>query len=159
MHDRGNADAARIGERLEPRRDIDAVAIDVVAVDDDVAEIDADPQLDCRFAWRQYARSDSVLNVDSAFDRVDDARELNQRSVADQLDDAAITGSDRGIEEAFAKVLQCGERAGLVAGHQARIADHIGGQNRRQPPIGLSFRHDNSSHQRAKRPPMRDGLM
>src|SRR5437763_4316022 len=42
----GDADAAGRCEALEPRRDIDAVTIDVVRRHDDVAEIDADAQLD-----------------------------------------------------------------------------------------------------------------
>ena len=41
-----DADRAGLGERLEPRGDVDAIAKDVVAVDDDVAEIDADPQFE-----------------------------------------------------------------------------------------------------------------
>ena len=45
-HRRGDADAARLGQRLEPRRDVHAVAEDVVVLDDDVAEIDADAELD-----------------------------------------------------------------------------------------------------------------
>ena len=41
-----DADRAGLGERLEPGGDVDAIAKDVVAVDDHVAEIDADPQLE-----------------------------------------------------------------------------------------------------------------
>jgi hypothetical protein len=33
-----DADAARVGDAFEPRRDVDAVAVDVVAIDDDVAD-------------------------------------------------------------------------------------------------------------------------
>ena len=42
----GDANAARLGDAFQPRRDVDAVAEDVVAVDDDVADIDADAELD-----------------------------------------------------------------------------------------------------------------
>src|SRR5207247_4754247 len=45
-HDTADADAARLGERLEAGGDVDAVAIDVVVVADDVADIDADAELD-----------------------------------------------------------------------------------------------------------------
>ena len=41
-----DADCAGLGERLEPGGDVDAVAEDVVAVDDHVAEIDADAQFE-----------------------------------------------------------------------------------------------------------------
>ena len=46
VHPRRDADAARLGQAFEPRRDIDAVAKDVAVLDDDVAEIDADAELD-----------------------------------------------------------------------------------------------------------------
>jgi hypothetical protein len=42
----GNADPAGLGERFQPRRDIDTVAEDVVALGDDVAEIDTDAPAD-----------------------------------------------------------------------------------------------------------------
>jgi chemotaxis regulatin CheY-phosphate phosphatase CheZ len=41
-----DANAARSGQRLQARRDIDAITKDIVAVDDDVADIDADPKLE-----------------------------------------------------------------------------------------------------------------
>ena len=45
-HDAADADSAGLGQRFEARRDIDAIAEDVVAVDDDVADIDADPKIE-----------------------------------------------------------------------------------------------------------------
>jgi hypothetical protein len=45
-HRAADADPARLGQAFEPRRDIDAVAVNVVLVDDDVADIDADAELD-----------------------------------------------------------------------------------------------------------------
>jgi hypothetical protein len=41
-----DADTARLGEALEARRDVDAVAVDVVVLDDHVAEVDADAEPD-----------------------------------------------------------------------------------------------------------------
>jgi hypothetical protein len=45
-HRARDADAAGLGQRFQPRGDIDAVAEDVAAFGDDVAEIDADAKLD-----------------------------------------------------------------------------------------------------------------
>src|SRR5215831_721492 len=42
----GDANAAGRGQAFEARGDIDAVAVDVVGGDNDVAEIDADAELD-----------------------------------------------------------------------------------------------------------------
>jgi len=46
VHCPGNADPARLGERLQTRRDIDPVAEDVAALDKNVAEIDPDAEPD-----------------------------------------------------------------------------------------------------------------
>ena len=45
-HRARNADAAGLGQPLEPRRDVDPVTIDIVAIDDDVAHVDSDPEPD-----------------------------------------------------------------------------------------------------------------
>ena len=41
-----NRDAARFSNSLDPRRDVDAISQDVLALDDDVADVDAYPELD-----------------------------------------------------------------------------------------------------------------
>jgi hypothetical protein len=41
-----NRDTARFGDALDPRRDVDAVAKDILAVYDDIADVDADAKLD-----------------------------------------------------------------------------------------------------------------
>ncbi len=45
-----DADAARLGQLLQARGDVDAVAEDVVVLADHVAEVDADPELDLALA-------------------------------------------------------------------------------------------------------------
>jgi hypothetical protein len=42
----GDANGTRLGESLEAGGDVDAIAEDVAAVDDNVAEIDTDPELE-----------------------------------------------------------------------------------------------------------------
>ena len=46
MYRVGDEYSAGIGERFDPCRDVDAVAIKIVALDDHVAEVDADAQFD-----------------------------------------------------------------------------------------------------------------
>jgi hypothetical protein len=43
-HHPRDADPARLRERFQARRDIDAVTEDVVVLDDDVTEVDPDPE-------------------------------------------------------------------------------------------------------------------
>ena len=50
VDDRGNANATGLGQRLEPRGNVDTVAVDVVALNDHITEIDSDPQYDLRLA-------------------------------------------------------------------------------------------------------------
>ncbi len=139
IDDRGDADAARLGQRLQPRGDVDAVAINVVAVDDDVAEIDADPEGDARPGGRQVVHG--ALDGHGALDRIDDRGELDQRAVADQLDDASAMGGHRRIEDGLAVALERIERAGFVGAHHPRIADDIRRKDRGQPPYGALLRH------------------
>ena len=143
VDDRGDADAARFGDRLQSGSDVHAVAIDIVGFDNDVAEVDADAQDDNRrravLVRRQSSRA---LNRERAIDRVDDARELDDRAIADQLHDAAVVSGDCRIEHGFAMPLQGGQRAGLVRSHQPRIADHVSGKNGRKLTVNALFGHE-----------------
>ena len=146
IDDGRNADAAGLGQRFETGGDIDAVAVNVVALDDDVAEIDADPQNDFRLAQR-FVRHKAVraLHGERAMDGIDDAAEFHDRAVADQLDDAPVMGGDRGIEYHLAVLLERGERALLVDPHKTRIADHVGREDRRELTVDAFFGHGRQS--------------
>jgi hypothetical protein len=54
----GNEDAVFWRMALETGRDVDPIAEDIIAIDDDVAEIDADTELD-----RRFARSRMIINA------------------------------------------------------------------------------------------------
>ena len=87
----GDANTAWLRHRLQTRGDVDAVAIDVVALDDDVAEIDADAKPDLpRFGGALIAIGHPALDHGSTLDGIDDAGELDERTVAHELDDAAM---------------------------------------------------------------------
>ena len=139
MDDVGDENAAVRRLAFEPRRDIDAVAKDVVALDDDVAEVDADAEVD-RPLRRDVALAHRALDRDGAFDRVDGAAELDQRAVAHHLDDAAVARGDGGIEHLAPDLSQRGERAGLVLAHHAAVADDVGGEDRRESSRDRLFR-------------------
>jgi hypothetical protein len=76
-------DAAWLGELLQAGGDVDAVAVDVLAVDDHVAEVDADAERK-PVLGRQggVALAQGLLDADSAGQRLDDAREVGQHAVA-----------------------------------------------------------------------------
>src|SRR5262249_20268494 len=114
-----DADPAGLRQSFQSRGDIDAVAVDVVAVDDDVADIDADPELDPRLRRLVgIALVHAALNLDGATHGIDDAGEFGQQAVAGGLDDAALVFVDLGIEHRAPVGLQPGERSFLVEAHQ-----------------------------------------
>ena len=133
---RRDADTARLGERLEPCGDVDPVAVNVVVLDDDVAEVDADPERDAPvLRHTRVALGQALLHLDRALHRLDHARELDQRAIAHQLDDAAVVLGDLRFDEFLAMRLERCERARLVGRHEPRVADHVRSQNRCQPAL------------------------
>ena len=94
-------DAADRRERLQPRRDVDALAVDVVALDDDVAEIDADAIAQALgFGRSRLGRFHRLLDRRARRSTADDdARELDQHAVAHQLEDAPAMRGDARIEQ------------------------------------------------------------
>jgi hypothetical protein len=132
----GNEHPAGIRERLHPRRDIDAVTIEVVALDDHVAEIDADAQFDAA------VRGDTgiplghrLLHLDRAAHRIDDAGKFHHQAVARGFDNAAVVLGDLWIDRLAAQRFEAFERAFLVRPHQLRIPRHIGGEDRREAAL------------------------
>src|SRR5262249_51950994 len=97
---RTDADPARLGERLQARSDVDAIAKDVALLDDDVADIDAHAKLDA--ALRRHAgiaNDHFALHLDGAALGVDDTGEFDEETVAGRLDDATAVLGDLGIAE------------------------------------------------------------
>jgi hypothetical protein len=92
-------DLSGLSQRLNARRDVDTVAEDVFTIDDDVAEVNADPKLDsliCRH--RDVAVGHAALHVDGTPHGVDHAGELEEQAVTHRLDDAAPMFCDLGVD-------------------------------------------------------------
>ena len=83
-------DPAGLRQRFEARGDIDAVAEDVVALGDHVAEIDANAKPDALFVgYLGFAVEHAALHLGRTAHRIDDARKLHEQAVAGGFDDAA----------------------------------------------------------------------
>ncbi len=146
-HDARHAKAARLGQAFEPRRDIHSVAEDVVAVDDDVAEIDPDPEVDAPvFGDFGIAVDHRPLDLDGAADRIDDAGKLDQHAVAGGLDDAAAMLGDLRVGKLASMGFEPRQRSFLVCSHQPRVAGRIGGEDRGETAF------DRLSHRPSPRP-------
>ena len=84
----GQDDAAGRRVLLQPRREVDAVAVDVAAAADHLADVDRDPERDeVLGALGSALLGDRRLHGLRPFDRVERARELRQHAVAGRLDD------------------------------------------------------------------------
>jgi hypothetical protein len=90
-----DADAPRRRQRLQPCRDVDAIAVNVVAVGDHVAEIDPDAKAQAALLGKiEIAVGHRALDFGRTAHRVDDAGEFRQHAVAGGLDDAAVMLAD-----------------------------------------------------------------
>ena len=151
-HDPANADPAGLGERFQARRDIHTVAEDVVFLSDHVAKIDADPKLGALVVWDfRFAVNHSALDLHSAAHGVHNTRKLRQEAIASVLHNPAAVLPDLRIDQFPEVCLEAFVRTFLVRPHQARIARHIGREDRREP-AGLA--HDASPI--ARRRPVRN---
>ena len=76
----GEADCAGLGDALQPRGDIDAVAHQIaVGLLDDVAQMDADAEFNPPiFSHAGVALDHAVLHLDRATHGVDDAAKLDE---------------------------------------------------------------------------------
>jgi hypothetical protein len=148
VHRIGDEHPAGVGQGLDACGDIDAVAIEVVALDDHVAEIDADAQFDAAVRpGTGVPLGHRLLHRDRAAHRVDDAGKFHQQAVAGGLDDPPAVLGDLRIEELTAQRFQTFERALLIRPHQPRIPRHIGGEDRGEA-AGLAHASSPSARRR-----------
>ncbi len=119
LHSRRDADPAGLGQRFQTRGDIDPVAKDVAILDDNVAHVDADAQLDAVVGGHTgVAPGHLALHLDGAAQPIHHTAELDEQPVAGGLDDAALVLGDFRIEELAAQRLEAFEGAALVGADQ-----------------------------------------
>ena len=98
--DTGDRDAACLARGLKSGRYVHAVAVNVITLGHDVAEVDADAKREA------FVRRDvdipfhhPFLNLDGALDRVDDGGEFQQQAIAHGLDDTAVEFRDQRVDQ------------------------------------------------------------
>jgi hypothetical protein len=125
-HDSAYANPAGFSQHFQARRDIDAIAKDVIAINDDVTNIDADTKVQSLIRGNAFvALGHGSLHVNCAAHCIDDAREFQQQAVTGRLDDAAVMLRDLGIDKLPPVGFQCRQRAAVVHAHEARVPGHI----------------------------------
>src|SRR5215467_5679195 len=98
-----NHDAARLSQRFQPRRYVDAIAKNVVTINDDVADIDTDTELDAFLSGDiGIALNHAALDVDGAAHRVDYTSMLDKHAIAGGLNNTTAVFGNLRIDEFFA---------------------------------------------------------
>jgi len=102
----GKTNFARFGQRLDAGDYIDASALDIISVNDDIPDIYADPKQKRAVATALAELTNLFLYIDGAGKGVHGARELYERTVAHQFNHSARVTGDRGIDDVTAQRLQ-----------------------------------------------------
>ncbi len=132
MYRSGDAYPSRLGEGLEARSDVHAVTVDVVAVDDDFPEVDADAELEPACLWHfPVALRELALHGNRAGDGVGNRRELGENGITGKVHDDAAVALHR-IGHAVEIGAQGPMGADLVLAAEAAVAGDIGIDNGRQ---------------------------
>jgi hypothetical protein len=131
-HRAADQDAAGLGQRLQPRSDVDALAEQVAAVDHHVAEIEPDAELHPPVGGQlPVALLQLALDLDRALHRLDDAGELRQQAVAGGVDHAPVVAGDE-AGHGVPVLAQRGQGRRLVGFHQPAVAGDVGAEDRGQ---------------------------
>src|SRR5262249_22295523 len=135
-------DGARLGDALQPRRDVDAVAVDILAFNDDVAKVDANPEFDAAaFGRGTVALNHARLDGDCTAHGLDRASEGHQQPIAGPLNDAATVSSDQGSDAPAGMRNEPTKRALLVVAHEPAIAGDVKRHDRCNFAFGVLILH------------------
>src|SRR5262249_3378123 len=118
LHPSRDTDASWLCEPLQTRRYIYAFSVDVIAIDDDVPDVDAHPELDPVLLGNvSVAFRHPPLNLDGTPQRIHDAGELDQHPVSGGLDDASAMLGNLWVHQLSPVRLELSERAFFVSAH------------------------------------------
>src|SRR5208282_221833 len=128
-----DVDPAGLRQTLQPRGGVDPLAVNQVAIGDDIAHGDRDPKLNTPVVRHLFSvLRHFALHFDRAGHGIDDAVELDQQAIAHAAHDAAFVRHDCRIEEIAPDGVERRQGTLLVDPHQAGIADDIGAHDDRK---------------------------
>jgi hypothetical protein len=137
-----NTDSARLAQDLKPGRHIDTVTEDVFVLNDDVALVHPDPELD-PLVHRQFsiALGHSSLDSHRAAHSLHSAWVLDENPISGRLDDAPVILGDVGIDHFTSNGFNSTKRSPLILAHQPAVADHVCHQDSREPALQMRVIH------------------
>ena len=124
------ANSTRLGKSLQPGRDIDRIAEEIVALNHDIADVDtnAEPHLLTGRAIR-ILLGYGVLHRDRTLHGVDSAGEIGDEAIARCIEDPGSVRGDQGIDDAPVRG-EGAKGADLISPHETAITFDIGGEDR-----------------------------
>jgi hypothetical protein len=123
---RRDTDAAGFGYAFKAGSNVDTVPEDIIIIDDDVPNVNADAKFDPSvLRHRQILLRYAALDFNGTAYCIDGAGKLDQHTVAGRLDDSTSMGGYRWINKGPSDFLQPNQRAFFVGPHQAAIPSDI----------------------------------
>src|SRR6266478_2035319 len=117
-----DANPARLRKSLQAGRDINGVAEEIVALHDDIADVQPDPKPHLLTGRSiRILPAYGVLHFDSAFNGIDGAGEIGDETIASRVEDPTAMRGDESIDND--PVGREGTKgADLIEPHQAAVA-------------------------------------
>lgn len=104
--------------------------MNILILDDHISNINADPKLKFLFMISGcFSIHHIFLPSDGAVESVHYTSELDQQAVTNEFDYSTIVLGDERFQHLVPQVGEMPKRTRFVCPHEARIADHVGGQN------------------------------
>jgi hypothetical protein len=126
----GNANPTRFCNAFETGGNVDAVTMYVIALDDNVTEMDPNSKQQLSvFGLVPVSPRGATLNVYRALNRIDDAAELDQEPIAHGFDEAAPMFVNCRVNNRVELIIETGARSCLIVSHESAVADDIGGKD------------------------------
>src|SRR5262245_64520461 len=145
MNFRRDTNPGRLRYRFEPGCNVDTIAIEIAALDHDIAQIDTDAQNNASIL--RQARTcccHTLLQLHGALHCIHRATELDEHAIAHNFENAAAMTGNYRLQHILASRLESGERASLVVAHQPTVPNDVGGQYCGKPALDKVFDHSGS---------------
>ncbi|MFT7594378.1 MAG: hypothetical protein ACI8R4_001698 [Paracoccaceae bacterium] len=131
-HRTGHCHTTRRGQGLCPGGNIDPVAINVIVLDNNLAQVDPDAQVDPILS---RLPGHGVLNFYRALDSGCNTCEFNKRTIPHQLDQTPVMAANRRFNKGATRIKYPCQRGRFVLGHHPAEANHIPHHNGRKPSV------------------------
>src|SRR5262249_41371527 len=123
----GDENVAWSGNSFQARRDVDALTVDVVRLNNHVTKMNADPIQDTLLVrQRGIAADHALLNDDCAAHGFNRAVEHGQETIARMLDGPAVMLGDGWLDEFAPMPLDASMGSFLIHAHQPAVSRDIG---------------------------------